>query len=342
MVKKSKKKSKKAKSTKKMSYNNKFQDPVMRGVTSQTFRNNFNLHQTYMEQVCSLIDPFCIHAKGAKIPDSNAAESITMQSRVLLTSTNDASGQSCITFFPNPSKCSYYAATYTGSLVATWSSGNSVNNYASMLSSCDYYRVVSWGVRAINIETGTAGAGVTIVTPIQGAGPLANNVFTTNSMYNTYKATYFSCRGFDVTFISKPNGGGNYRDYKLIDSTADANYECVAFSNFGGTASATSTLYELVVNYELLPKTGQFVASVATPAAKNNDEVMSTASRAQTTVENIINNVTRNASEVLEDAAIAAMKTGAVMLATRFAGPTGGTMAMRALGGMSNSQKAIM
>ena len=106
--------------------------------------------RTIQNKICSLIDPFCHHAKGAKILDGNSAGSVPLQSRATFSVPIDASGNGLV-YIGNGSfpynKLSVGSSTATDYTTATVFT--SVVD-ANVTAATDQYRIVSAGVSVRN------------------------------------------------------------------------------------------------------------------------------------------------------------------------------------------------
>ncbi len=214
--------------------------------------------------VCSQTDPFCSHARGAKLYDRSSTPSIGYQFQQLITMTTNASGLAVTEITAGGFNMGVRsAATFTGSAVATWGS-YVVPTAASWLTSNAYSaRVVSFGVRAFNIVSPMNASGlVTVATAA-----------STQSAYDTSSPDYqelerYTLNAHESTWVGKPVVAdfSNYTVVASVSTTVPTQWTRCYLTVEGGPASTAALSLEIVWNVEITLLQGTQV-NLATPAA---------------------------------------------------------------------------
>lgn len=102
-------------------------------------------HSPLVRTICSLTDPFCKHALGAKYLDGAKVRTLSLPLHYQASLVTDASGKGSIMFYPGWN-CYYWPSTMAGT-IATWVNGAN----APPMTNATGYRVVTAGVIARTI-----------------------------------------------------------------------------------------------------------------------------------------------------------------------------------------------
>lgn len=208
-----------------------------------------------IRQVCSITDPFCSVAKGARWPDSSQTPSLPFQMHAMIPMTSDAGGLASILFIPGW-EFNYAVATgYSGS---SWTFTTMANMNASTLSP-NRVRLVSAGVRLYCPTPPLTTAGLVYIRqfPIQEAelSAVAGKSFRGN--YN--KEIALKDVHGDVIVMRDINETAHfYYDPDEITPTANVTdfhnkgWNVVSISVDGALASTTVLTLEFIMNWELV------------------------------------------------------------------------------------------
>ena len=225
-----------------------------------------------VEKVCSQIDPFCGHANGAKLFDSNATKTIPWQIRSFQTITTDANGSAAVMLQPCLSSFYRTAQTITGSDVTAWNAYSTVEDYTNMLTYFQEYRIVNCGARVISQASATSSQGIIHMITLPEVSPDIN--WSSNHFPEIDR---YTLAGADLHWISKPHAQNDV--FQAIVTTGMPNNAlCVAVS---GAAAATSVAaIEIVMNVEFTPDTESSFSRVASNAAPCSVAIQQAASNA--------------------------------------------------------------
>lgn len=133
-----------------------------RGVTRAA--RVLNLRQPSNHYQLALVDPFHPDAEGARVPDLFTAHTQTFKYRLSNTVTVDASGNACVTIFPNP----HYAMVAENGTMSTggqitYMDGTNIATNVSygfpVPNSMRAWRIVGYGVRVTNLSSMTNSQG---------------------------------------------------------------------------------------------------------------------------------------------------------------------------------------
>lgn len=241
-----------------------------------------------VHKVCALTDPFCEHARNAMYPDSTGGKVLTEQIRFTYAGQNDGSGQIFCGFQANPL---YPFLSYTGAITATqagtaaaFSSPGYTGQFATYGKSA---RVVSWGVRIINLA-GMTTSGGTCSMMVGDALALSTNIVYAPVNWN-YCQVQPLTHGAQFCFISRPYGAGA-RDFIPVatyNSTTYANedWECLYFYAASNGPGITTLQFEFVMNIEFtLGAAGSAFATYAKQSPANSPLLQTAASKVQTSM----------------------------------------------------------
>lgn len=109
-----------------------------------------------IEQVCSVNDPFCSAAIGAKYLDQSSVRSLAISSHGRVTVITNANGEACTAFCP-----SYYYVPFTNATTMTGGVATFTTAFSTAtLPNATAVRLVSWGVTARNIVAPLSASGM--------------------------------------------------------------------------------------------------------------------------------------------------------------------------------------
>jgi len=203
---------------------------------------------------CSILDPFCIHAKGAKRPDGLGSQSIAYQIRETISiDTILTTGRARVNFVPGNGVYGYGVSTYASPSFTTPATWTAFASSAFVSANAGEVRLVSFGVRLVSILSATAASGYVII------GTTTNSVVgnvqsqgRTNYVENSIRPL---TSGFETAWISKPTGSTvhSFKPISLVvNNMADFDWTGLSVEIVGGpTASATPCLIaEVYMNVE--------------------------------------------------------------------------------------------
>jgi hypothetical protein len=275
------------------------------GVPNSRPNRGFTLNRAnekLVSAVCSQIDPFCVHAIGAKLYDRDASRSVAYQVQYFDTITSSSSGQAAI--FVRPRVVGFYATAsgFSGSTVSTWGAAQNIPDETNLASLFDYYRVVNLGVRVFGTTAATASQGVV-------------HIFTTNSVglpdWSTSlyeEVARFPIADCDAHWIAKPFGNeyGTYQLFAASVSSMTSLYIMVS-----GAEAATSVLgVEVTMNLELLASEGETMSRLATDPAPHNPIIESIGSNVLRTISSTANSTTAAVGQMIRTRVVKALASG--------------------------------
>lgn len=225
-----------------------------------------------VERICALSNPFCASAKGARIPDDDAAPSMGVQIVQRYHFGTDANGKAAFQLRPGLTACTGTAATITGDTVTTWAALSSLNDYSNLIASFGQYRIVSLGVRCYTTLAPTNQSGS--VRFVTSGDNLSDGVDMETSFWNETHAAPVA--GLDHRWIAKPQGS-EWKNYIALGSHAD--YTRFALYVSGAPASTTDAfICELYFNLEVTPKLDTVTAGAAKPGEQSDPAALQASS----------------------------------------------------------------
>lgn len=98
-----------------------------------------------LHKACSILDPFCAAARGAKVNDGSSINSLSVQCRGFVRLLTNANGFAAAAFSSDPTIGYRTADTTTGDVVNTWNADNDYSGFTGIPASAQW-RQVTGGV----------------------------------------------------------------------------------------------------------------------------------------------------------------------------------------------------
>lgn len=303
-----------------------------------------------VQEICSITDPFCHSAYGAKYPDNSSLRTLTEQIRTIYTPVVDGSGCLQILFPNNPA----FPAAWYGSVDGNgnaWTPATAYGPSGSWETSICYqhgaeYRVVSWGVKLTNIQNameskGYAILGTTNDLKVPFTLPFGTTNFVENQMISLNP-------GFkDVHFIAKPASSvarAGYIPKNALTNTFDYDgTNSLIVQIFGTVPESTPLVVEIVYNLEFTIGQQEDTATynpayaiqkLATPSPPPNSLATQVSARVTSATNSIIQAGTTAVGNLIHSTASSllgkALSYGSRLVGTYFGGPIGGQLASSA------------
>jgi hypothetical protein len=245
--------------------------------------------------VSAMVNPFDEKAVGTKIHDANATDTFSYQLRGFYNMQVNDVGTGALEIRPNIYQTfklinGYLAAAPTtpcingsGIVDAAIVGGTDVtffdaSGYTSLAAITDRYRIVSWGVRIINMEAALGSKGRIILRELSTSGTSGGDDI--NEVVDSMVALP-NTHDLDITVIPT-HIGEQYQDFKDGNSSytdALAGYKSIGISliGFDEAAAATSETrlnIEYVFNLEIIPLLATIGMRLSTGAAPHSHAVL--------------------------------------------------------------------
>jgi len=227
-----------------------------------------------MGKLCALTNPFCDAAKGARIPDDDAAFSTAFQFRTTVHLTTIGT-QASITIAPNPGILYKQGATYSGNEITTFGSFAAASDYTTAAAQFSQYRIVSLGARFFNTTSPLNQSGT--YRAVTTSANSSNGIVVDGGMWNSVANA--TVTDLDLHWISKPVGVG-WKEYRVMNDTADYDFLTVIFNGLPNAATVGSAVAcEIILNVEVIAAQNTVVSALTTPGEAHDQTVISAASR---------------------------------------------------------------
>jgi hypothetical protein len=228
-----------------------------------------------VHKVCSLTDPFCGAARGAKIHDGTNLRTLSVQCTGFVSAVTGAgSGVQAIAFSADPS-CGYQvAATNTGDIINTWAAGIPYQGWSSIPTTANW-RLVSAGATvtpsmSMMNNQGTIGI---LAIPSSGTTVAINNVDLNSLSYETnIRTPAADVRGLTGLVKSDHVNSDIFRVQSAGSAgvvPSNGNDILVVYITGGPLSTGVFTI-KYVFNYEVTFPSATFFNQIATPAAKSD------------------------------------------------------------------------
>jgi hypothetical protein len=213
-------------------------------------------------QICSVTDPFCPHARGAKYNTSGNPQTLTVQYRKVITITTGDTGWA---FFSmdggaNVADCYYSDVVDSSTTYAVLQPNAGVGTLPTEGSDSTYYRVVTSGFRFWDTAPRTATGGVVITLDVPNLVDFIGDSFVVGDILPNSRTNVADRRAGCGWFSSQTN-----RAYPFITETTSATgVRSGAIVAISGAASSVVGQIEIVYNVEYQPVFGS--SNLAAPA----------------------------------------------------------------------------
>jgi len=283
-------------------------------IANRSARSTIRL--SLVKQVCSMLDPFCPEAKGARLPDGGGSRTFTYQSRQVNSLVSGHLGKVGLQIYtPATTSAGYFGSTTdNASNQVTVMSAllNSDPQLATALASASAARIVSAGIRYWSTQPSTATGGLVVVTVGDDFTQLINKSGltidpTVVSGVGATSMTFDSRKEFTVVLAPKDTQSNMFQ--RTTNPTATSNpyypFEQVAVGFKTANIDETIGFIEYIINYEYEVLStngttwgGSVLPNMGTPAPSANPKVMS----ARDTVAKNLESIYDGGVELLERA----------------------------------------
>lgn len=236
--------------------------------------------------LCSITDPFCPAAKGARIPDGLGGASMALQLRGNIAFSTSATGAQLVCFQAGAPYGWIGATLSTG----VWTFASTYNLYAQSGILTTYgsrYRIVSAGVVLRSTVSMTNAQGYVIVS--DGSPPGPSTSVNAGDIAYPRSQTLSLTQGFQHMWRSTPQGAIARQYQSLLGNTnINSGMSALFIEVIGGPASLPVMVAEYFINveFQLSPDSG--VAQMAPPPTRANPAAMSIASKVHESANNLL------------------------------------------------------
>nr|WRQ65160.1 hypothetical protein [Tolivirales sp.] len=228
-----------------------------------------------VESVCSVVDPFCPHAFGAKAFDISNARTVPFTTRFLTSFTADSSGNGAMFISPY-AHYQITLGTLSGSAFTVANSSYALG--APLPGVADKYRLVSMGViiRCVGSVLNRSGAVYVRLfgTSTTSLSPVDLRTFNANECYE-----YPITAGADPIYVVNRKISLTADQFSPVDTEtsfvnfADNGWSNIFVSTYGAEASKIALEIECIYHWELIIKDDQNMQQLATPTRAPNSIV---------------------------------------------------------------------
>lgn len=224
------------------------------------------------EAVCSVYDPFCPGAIGAKLPDKSTANTLTFHTKSIASINTNALGNAFIWVGPDPVLCVNVGTVDAGGVVTAYSSlSNDFFTTIVNTGGASQWRVVSYGCRYYTTAPWTTATGLLVTSEVSGNySTVSLPNITTMTMGSVAKS--MPVRDANVQFTGRARGIES-EDFEQT-SGADLGFTTFTMGFSGCAVSSVVGYLEVVINYEWIPAAYTGYVGLATPSAKHSPLVM--------------------------------------------------------------------
>lgn len=284
---------------------------------------------------CSQLDPFCEHARGAKVLDDSSSNSFTYMCWSLVPIISNASGGACVEFFPSLAGAYRFNTVDASGTITALGGSSAIPNYSTLGTSINSWRVVSFGVHLTEVSNALNAAGYLRMESSQKAASIGDS----DSTYCADSQIYANKPGQEVHWVSKAVGANAdifiQPDYTVPSASIVSSRNSLRVWVHGCPASTNMYVAEIVMHIECLPVVGTLLAETATPGAPEVPAAMKAARNASASLPSSLPGNNNSFGASLKDAAKGALMgiaQAGVQAAAARAGPWASAAAGAAFG----------
>jgi hypothetical protein len=212
--------------------------------------NGGDANPHFVNELCSLVNPFCDAANGARWPISGGIGSVTFQVREVITLTSGAGGYAGLVYFPGAGgeyRDTDATVATTMTIPASLPDGEAVYKALHVAGIADF-RVINAGCRWWDIAASSAVGGTVIATELSSIDNVLGDAIDMTSMsYGV--ATMALDRRVPGIWVGKRNRITNLMSPAASAGNADGNMSGLMLS-VSGPASSAILQVEIVMNIE--------------------------------------------------------------------------------------------
>lgn len=238
--------------------------------------------------LCGITDPFCVHARGAKLPDESSVPTFPWQFKTLVPVSTGAGNAASGLICANNNfgyRTSTLAPTADGAItiaqLTNWTgAGAALTNFAAG-------RIVSFGVVFHPTLDFSTSKGYVIFGEVPKL--VSGTTFLTGSLDYVNTKIVELIPGRQLSWVSRPQGPLSRQFHTFDPSMDDEGFSSLHFEIAGGPANSVVGLLEIVINLEVIPVNNNAVLSkLATPAAPHVPKVLAAQNKVMTSVGSFI------------------------------------------------------
>jgi hypothetical protein len=281
-------------------------------VKSNKVSHNGQQMMKAVHAVCSITDPFCSHANGAKYP-TGSARSLAYSQKRLFTTSSDAAGNFAWLFLPNY-LCFWNTIGGVSGTTCTFSTFATTDS-SQITSSA--YRVVSFGIKVKRIAPPLTSSGMLFVKTFGVANGLALGTIDMGTMNCDEHDEIPLQDAKDVAIVGRRinpmpaqeliSPSQTWFSGSTPTSWVGNGWSPIFIGGSGLPASIGVVSIELVINYEIVLDDSTGLAQIMTPPVPSNTMMMKTSEVVSSTTKSIFNKGVEMAGKVVQKAAIAAI-----------------------------------
>lgn len=294
-------------------------------------------------QVCSITNPFCPEAVGAKYPDNATTKSATFTLRRPFIATTDANGNAAWLWAANWGG-NGAAATVTGTTAAYTDISQNMTQFPANVSR---YRLVSWGVQVTPIVAPLSASGMirvrlfspeggTSLTSIDTTSNLADDSYDVPLARNQRDLFILPKRyGMESTMFQNAQTATN-----VLTDWNNPGWQVIQIAVTNGPATSTVLQMSVFYHYEVVYLDGDPGNYYATPAPVVAPKVIETSSGVISKIGSFVEGTANTVDRVMQSSAFKYL-AGAV--GGFFGGPTGASRSYGAAKALGDTRRlAIM
>lgn len=291
-----------------------------------------------LRKICSITDPFCNAARGAKTHDGTNLRTMAVQCTGFHYLGTNAGGVGAAAFSADPSIGILNTATITGGTLSTWTTGQKYSGWTSMPAGAQW-RLVSGGVLAtsrLSMMNNSGEIGILAIPSSSLTTSIAGVNVDSLSFEVNVRTPSSDTNGLAAIVKSDHTNSDLFRDQALtlpLNFAPSYGNDILIVYIIGGPATQSAVAIKYVYNYEVTFPMDTVFNHIATPAAKQDPTLNAAANDARGIVSTVVRGGVKAVESAVMNAAKQALVYGAQAAGSYFLGPGAGM----AIGGAAHA-----
>jgi len=268
--------------------------------------------QAHTTHACSILDPFCVHAKGARRPDGMGSQSMPYQSRSVVSVTTNTFGAAKLVIAGGNGIFGTAQATVNAGAWDWPTTYTALPGSAYISANAKEVRLVSMGVRVMSLTSANASQGFVILGTVNNP-PIQTPAITAQPATIVTYAEH-SLRpltsGFETVWISKPTGVGAH-DFRVLTSVVggmtDFEWSSLIIEVGQSAVSTPVLMLEIICNVEFTISTDNTasygLAQLIPPSKPANPVALQAQAQVHSRVSSIMDTTVEKAGKFIESKA---------------------------------------
>jgi hypothetical protein len=261
---------------------------------SKVPKSTFKVNNSAVTDVCSMLDPICIHSVNSKAFSSSNVQTACYRIEQFVPLYTASNGLATMQVAPYTSEMYRTASAYTGSVPSAWGAWQVASTQVALVASFAEYKVVSMGVRVFPMCNATESKGVTTF-------GVTSNLNSAPAYYDVFIETHRKAiSDGDVSWISIPTDEVNFIPMSAVNTDDNSPWTYLNIMISSATPSISCLGVEVTFNIECVPLGNSILTGMVSPSRPESSLIMSALNNARQFGQHIIDGTPSEVSGYLK------------------------------------------